>query len=288
MKHGTAAVLLISTMVGADSIGDFAPLNVNNKWIYDFSIEDNRISYIDYQEGTLTYSCKSSYESGDTLYYFFENSGQFIRGTKPGPASTSDSVFFSTHDTTLETVDTVYYDTLIDVGNSIRSKSGMWPSFPVCDAHAITTEDSAVVDLHILSLEYADGEYELNVAPRNSGGAGGIATGSGYALYRSNVGLIQFMRTIQSDLSYSVFSIKYTLQSFESEPAHVKIPTEMMSVCKGDRQKTAFLKSMALPHLTVVGNGKTFNLLGREYRNDRNKTLGAPRLWHQHVVDLFQ
>jgi hypothetical protein len=286
--HGIIVVLLMSTMAGADTIGDFAPLNVNNKWVYNFSIEDNRISHINYQEGTLTYSCKSRYESGDTLFYFFENRGQFIRGTKPGPASTSDSIFFDTYDTTLEVVDTVYYDTLIEVANSIRARSGMRPPFPVCDVHTITTEDTALVDLHIISLEYVDGEYELNVTPRVVMNAGGVATGYGYTLYKSNVGLIQFMRTTQDDVFHSVFSRKYTLQSFESEPVGVETSTRMMSVSKRNQQKTTFRKSMALPHLIVIRNGKTFNLLGREYRNNRNRTLRAPRQRHQCVVDLFQ
>ena len=64
---------------GAELVGDFAPLEVGNVWVYQYSKAILRLTNDPYNEAlnseslTITLTLVSSYKTNDTLFHCFQN-----------------------------------------------------------------------------------------------------------------------------------------------------------------------------------------------------------------------
>lgn len=276
MVREIVIILAMTTVPGAETIGDFAPLEVGNVWVYDvvkrigsghFGVRHEEV-----QTGTFTASLIREREAGDTSYYYFETHmrysaiiDSFIEDrswseTKEHESTGTDSLF-------------VWADTVRSMGRS--------EIVPVWYTHTIESEDETVD-----SLKKVNGVYGF-MAEKNG------TVPPVYPVYhiefssvelQAGTGVTRYFYA--GGIDNSGYDVTFELSSFTGKQGSNVSVFENRSSDKGNRRTV--LSRAALPNVTVSRNGLKYNLLGREYTDKYNRKVNQSYRWHECLFDLFQ
>jgi len=272
MKPLVCFLVIVSMQsIKAGTIGDFAPLAVGNTWVYDItSREDNNGIYSKRSNGIHTVTVLTTNKSGDTAWYYMSHHLQrttdsLCRDTLAGTAS----------------VDYVYYDTLIDVGGSVRLTSILEGAFPVRMEHDVDT-GRAGID----SVEFVNNAWEFT-SLSNGSLRSIVDPTSRFTTYRFRAGIGIILFTSSGGVHMQMFSSRTTLRSFTDGGSGI-VPVSSQSKRHIPTVAARSVSTVALPHVNVLHRGKAYDLMGKvqpEY--SRRKKSGSQK-WSQQVYDLFK
>lgn len=251
---------LTAAVATAGSVGDFAPLEVGNVWVYNSIYLDEtgyRSMYVD-DSSFLTIELLNIEEIKDTISYIFKNlvSGKKIsRFIYPGIDNRNifDTTYYS---------DSIYFDTLYEFEDSIfapytySTKGEDYPpTLPVCEKHEIDTTSLNAID----TLRLIDGVFEYKPFI--------YSWGDNRRTYRAGIGIYWDCRRWENH-GWCIRTT--TLLSFSRNG-------KINSVIQPNKQKINSVlfttgpakSSLSIPYLNIVKGNRMFNLLGRVNKGNR-------------------
>jgi hypothetical protein len=270
-RYLVMVLLAFYSFSGAEPVGDFAPLEVGNVWVYEYKLVPWVKGRVPADSFKITISLVSSLLSGDRQLHCFENR---IEGT-----SISTTIKYDSQQNRDTLFDTIYLnklnlDTLIEKNISIRRDSlipvefpsmtmttdTMWLGAQTFDLSRWLTRVVPVWKTHFVLPEniiwsggmwlfsLRDEAYELthNIAAYNS------------SKYRQNIGFISGHYEYRDPGGSSTTEI--TLLSFSNVP-FTALQTGRTALPV--RPRVVPVVKLSLPYLSIENNGRVFNLQGR-------------------------
>lgn len=284
-------------------VGDFAPLEVGNQWVYQYyeTAQWPYYSYPAYTDTlTITSTLYNSFHSNDSLYHVFENR---LNGTSIVRTLEYDTTANESH----EDIDTVLifktnWDTLIEINGQIimkftskkpdgetiniknwwlepvwidswrnqsLGKSWKTPIMPVWYQHFEDTSIDTVLGYYNKVYSENNGVYEFKRSEYLS------TTSEFWMIYQQNLGLVSYQNKSIGPLAQPPI-LNINLVSFTNitisnyvpqvNPTHDLIHLSIIREVK-----------LSLPHLSIENNNRVFNLQGRSLPSKTLKTSKKAR-----------
>jgi hypothetical protein len=269
MNRGIIIVLLMISITGAETIGDFAPLDVGNIWVYDYTVNHTTAAYQEVMAGTYTVTLTHLAENDDTVFYYLENRLYYTGTIDSFAEKTSQDV---------RVFDKLFSDTLFEVNDTIW-KPRMAHVFPVRYSHEVDI-DAEYID----SVESINGAYEFSSATNSTLPHPSYELYSSYR-FRAGVGIKSYRYS--TDMHMNQSTVLYELRSFNDESSALLPVNSLLKATVHSGYGNAYSK-ITLPRIAIARDGKTYNLLGRVHKNDENRRVNGARHWHEHLFDLFR
>ncbi len=256
---------------GAEPVGDFAPLEEGNVWVYEYKQSTESFTNLMPNDSfTVTITLVSSLKSNDSIIHCFENR---IEGMSINTTIISDTIMGI--DTIFDTtwIDSAEFDTLIETNALIRRDSlipftyqiggkfdtlwlgaqrfeaSRWSTLvmPIWETHFVEPEDK-ISTAGIWEFSIKDEAYELL-----------FRVFASKCTYRQNIGMISYYNEYRHPPG-PCSTTNITLLSFENVPfdavqnGRTPLPA---------RPRVVPAVKLSLPHLSIENNGRVFNLQGR-------------------------
>ncbi len=270
-RYLVMVLLALYSFSGAEPVGDFAPLEVGNVWVYEYKRSTECfMTSMPNDSFIVTISLVSSLQFNDSIVHCFENR---IEGMSINTTFISDTIMGI--DTIFDTtwIDSMEFDTLIETNTLIRRDSlipftfqttgivdtswlgaqrfegSRWstPVMPIWETHYVET-DSKISNTGLLQFLMKDEAHELIVQYFNK-----------KSTYRQNIGMISYYNEYR-DPPGPCPTTNITLLSFENVPFDA-VQTGRAPLPARPRVVPAV--KLSLPHLSIENNGRVFNLQGR-------------------------
>ena len=276
MIRGMMMVLTIITVTGAETIGDFAPLETGNVWVYDVvkSYLDGtyQSGYREEQTGTCTVTLTHNGASGDTLEYYLE--------THLHCSAKVDSFMEDSDWKTMREYNSTYtgMDTLFVWDDTVRNR-GTSEIIPIWCTNSIRSEDTTVD-----SLRYVNGRYEFSA--ENNGTIPPVFY-MNFSTVHLQVGTGVTHYFYAGGIDHYNYNVTFNLTSFERQPVNC-VPAIPGRKVRDLRSRQAVSRETALPQINVTRNGVVYNLLGRVDRKNPDRNAYRRLQRHERLFDLFR
>jgi hypothetical protein len=251
-----------SALYSAELVGDFAPLEAGNQWVYQYNKMLSPVNIdpdneaLNSESLTITLTLISSYNTNDTLFHCFKNQLDGIRinriydsmpdGTPIwNPVTRFDTIPISliNYDT-LREIDSIVPSASFFYGTNVlfstkKTDNNDWttPIIPVWSTHTVDLTFEA-----ILGSRVHDGRYEFDWY---------AGSNLKYYTFRQSVGLLKYYQ--HNILALPSPSIDITLISFTNVAMNNSV-SKSIHASFNVQSRIAPSVKLSLPHLSIENN----------------------------------
>lgn len=283
--------MLTCPLSGAELVGDFAPLEVGNVWVYRYSFHfDNWLSDI---SSVISLEITAVVPSDDTLLYFFTNTteGINIRGKVLYDTLPDGTVNYSNPDTLFDTtpISSINQDTLFEYAQTDEiltfwGRGWSVPVMPVWNRHFVDTAiDISQLPYSSISFRDNNGICEINWVRRL---IGSINHSEKTYTFQQNIGLMTDYNDSYDHLSGHTLDttslLSFTTNQRNNSVHHLH--------CNPLKTSSFYhpVTNLSLPHISISTRENVFDLMGRSFPaptlpegtiKNRQRTYGNRQRW---------
>ena len=255
-------ILLLSVPSFSESLGDFAPLEMGNRWEYTYQ-SSSFAKFGRSKSLSIIIQIIDQTGIGKTYSYILRYR---ISGTERSMVGAT---------ATEKEVSEVQYDTIVEVDQNLKEHFFYSPLMeqsisPIWNRHYIERSALATfptAEQTIVITDDADGTRTFTLTEAEAGT--NISSGSSVT-FRSGIGLTNY----QSFTSFPIAGsrVTMTLISFSNKPVSIA-PAGKLIAAKTRNLTLPAEKLLSLPNLSISSGHRTFDLLGRHGDGNKVNTM---------------